>query len=94
MSRLGLAVVDVHGHETELEVRVRLDTVELWSGEHCCAVFDRMRLRRWLAAPEGVCAVDEAAFAPAGNRIGLTVDPIVPWWPLAARDLAAMRADI
>jgi hypothetical protein len=94
MSRLMLAVVDVHGRDAELEVRVRLDTVEFWAQERCWAVFDRGRLRNWLAAPEGVCAVDDVALAPADTRIGLTVNPLVPWWPIEPLDLATLRRSI
>jgi hypothetical protein len=52
--RVSFAAVDVTGRTVEIQFKIRLETVELWVGEHNTAVIDRLALRAWLADPSSV----------------------------------------
>jgi hypothetical protein len=82
---------DVSGSDVRVELTVRLDTVELRGDDQCRAVFDREVLGGWLNFPEGVLTVDEVTWASAGERVGLTIDPVVPWHPLEPVVLGQLR---
>jgi hypothetical protein len=94
MSRFTLMVIDAWSREAAVEVAIRLDTVEIWSGQRCRAVFDREVLRDWLALPKGVLAVDDVMWTSAGERVEVTIDALVPWRPLEPDVLADLRRRI
>ena len=91
MSRLTIDVVDGQGREIALDVTIRRDTVEFFAEGRCWAAFDRELLGSWLSQPEGVLAVDDITWQPAGESVGLTVHSLVPWWPLTAQMLNILR---
>jgi hypothetical protein len=91
-SRYRMEVITISGRAAEVEFRIRRESVEIWSREHCCAVLDRQMLRAWLAAPEAsALVVDEVTFATdASGRAALDL-PHVGLWPLAPHVLAGLR---
>ena len=54
---------------SQVEIRVRLDWVEVWHHEHCGGVLDRTVLQNWLTSPRGALMTDEVALVAlrAGN---------------------------
>jgi len=48
--RFFVEVVTTAGPAAQLEIRVKDQTVELWRGATCSAVFDRGHLRTWMDA--------------------------------------------
>lgn len=96
-TRVRVEVITVSNRAAEAEFRVRLDTVEVWYGEHCSAVFDRDRLRAWLQSPwrwvaegEVVLSVDPRS---AGDRIAITLMDVAAW-TLSPKELAALRVRV
>lgn len=93
-TRVTVEVVTTSSRALSVEFRVRMDTVEVWSWEHCGAIFDRERLRMWLAAPfrwvaegEVVLNVDPRS---NGDRIALNL-PDVAAWTLSPKEFATLR---
>lgn len=74
--------------------RIRMDTVEGWFLDRLVAVFDRKRLRDWLAAPSRWFAEGEVVFAvdrrPSGDRVSIEL-PEVPAWTLTVAELDRLR---
>jgi hypothetical protein len=91
------------GRAAVVDFRVRLDTVDVWSGNHHCAgVFVRETLQRWLADPVGRLVADEVELSldravDRDGRVALTlVDaatnlPDVMAWTLSPRELLDLR---
>jgi hypothetical protein len=61
--RMRVEALALSGRAVMIEVRCRLETVEVWRGPHLCAVFDRIDLRSWLDEGTGSVSRDEATFA-------------------------------
>jgi hypothetical protein len=54
----------------QVEIRVRLDLVEVWHREHCGGILDRAVLQEWLRDPRGELCTDEIALvATRGGRV-------------------------
>ena len=75
-------VEDVAGQELTVDVMIRLDTVELFCLSRNRAVFDRDMMRSWLREPAGDLTMDDITWSCVDERVGLTIDPLVPWWPV------------
>jgi hypothetical protein len=89
-----MEVVDIHGRASEVEFRLRLDTVEVWHSEHCCGVLDRDLLREWLALPNGAFAVDEIRLTGGfGTQVAMSV-PGLSMWRLAGGTLDRLRQEV
>jgi hypothetical protein len=50
-----------YGHPIRLEVKIKLDVVELWLGRRSVAMIDREALAAWLAEPVGTFERHEVA---------------------------------
>ena len=84
-----------------VEFRIRLDTVEVWYREHCCAVFEREKLRLWLASPWRWLSEDEVVFSvdprSQGDRIAISLVDGDGWamnveaWTLSVKDFRTLR---
>jgi hypothetical protein len=67
-----------------VDFRVRLDTVEVWHKDHCAGVFDRDRLRAWLAAPDRPLVADEVALSldravDHHGRVAINLLDVMAW---------------
>lgn len=96
-TRVRVEVVTVSKKAAQAEFRVRLETVEVWYWERLVAVFDREKLRTWLASPwrwvaegEVVLSVDPRS---AGDRIAISL-PDVAAWTLSPKELATLRVRV
>ena len=78
-------VVTRSGRSACIRFRVRLDVVEVWRGEHSCAVIDRERLREWLRAmPDAVFEADEIQLSvdrcvDYGGRVAFSMPDVTAW---------------
>lgn len=84
--RLSLEVVTGSGRAALIDIRVRLDLVEVWSnGEHCCGVVDRDVLRAWLIAqPRTSLCFDEVVISTDHSldirgRIAISLTDVHAW---------------
>ena len=93
-TRVRVEVVTTSNRAASAEFRFRLDTVEVWFAERLHAVFDRERLRSWLAHPAGWIAEGEVTLSvdprSRGERIAIDL-PDVLTWTLSPKELAALR---
>jgi hypothetical protein len=96
-SRVSVDVVTTAQRAAVVEFRVRLETVEVWSWHRLSAIFDRERLRAWLAAPSRWLAEGEVVLSvdprSGGERISLDL-PEVLTWTLGVEDLAELKARV
>ena len=95
--RVFVELVTTAGPAAQLEIRVKDQTVELWRGTTCTAVFDREHLREWMDA------MNETAPPPAcgdvyfhldrrvdqNGRVAITMPDVNAWTfsPRAYNDL-------
>ncbi|GLY28076.1 hypothetical protein [Kineosporia sp. NBRC 101731] len=95
MTGLGIDLRDTAGSAVTLELRIFRASVECWVGDNCYAVFDREALRHWLARPGTVLSYEGISWARAGQGVvAITVDGVVPRWPLADHVLDGLRSRI
>jgi hypothetical protein len=94
VNRMQLSLRDWQGKPLDVELSLRLDTVEAWTDGRCPAVFDRERLRRWLASPGDVLEEDGMAWRIAGQGVVLAVAGRVRWAPFDGDALADLRAQV
>lgn len=96
-TRVRVEVVTVSKRAKEAEFRIRMDTVEVWYGDHCSAVFDRERLRIWLMSPRRWVAEGEVVLSvdprSAGHRIAISLLDVEAW-TLSPKELAALRVRV
>jgi hypothetical protein len=102
-TRCRVEVQTTSGRAAAVEFRVRLDTVDMWIGNHhCSGVFVRETLQRWLADPVGRLVADEVELSldrsvDREGRVALTlVDaatnlPDVAAWTLSPGELLDLR---
>jgi hypothetical protein len=93
-----MEVVTGSGRTIAVEFRLRLETVEVWSQEHCNAVMDRDLLRQWLSDPGKPLVVDEVALSvdrmvDHDGRVALSL-PDVMAWTLSPDVLANLRGRV
>jgi hypothetical protein len=96
--RLAVEVVGRDGRAAVIAFRLRLDSVEVWTGEHCNAVLDRDVLRAWLHEPVEPLVVDELTLTldrmvDVWGRVALTL-PVVDAWALSPTDQATLMARV
>ena len=94
MNSVLVEAVTSSGRSVGVEIRVRVDTVEIWHHEHLAAVFDRDVLSDWLREPHGDLVTDEAEFSvdwliDVRGRVALTL-PDVNAWVLSPAELDAL----
>jgi hypothetical protein len=89
-----IEALDGAGRAVAVDLSIKRDWVEGWANHLCRAVFERDRLRAWLAAPSGSYAVDGMCLKFADSRVALTVDQVVPRWELSPRDLERLRQSV
>ena len=94
-TRCRVEVQTISGRAAAVDFRVRLDTVDVWSRDHCAGVFDRETLGRWLADPGGRLVADEVELSldVAVDRDGrVAIDlPDVTAWTLSPMELFTLR---
>jgi hypothetical protein len=78
--RVQVEALAVNGRAVMIELRPRLETVEVWRGSHLCAVFDRVDVRAWLDERRGALSRDE---------VTLTIDRVVDVQGRVALDIDA-----
>jgi hypothetical protein len=82
-SRVQIEAMTTSNRAVEVEFRVRMDTVETWFWEHLVAVFDRERLRAWLAEPSGWIAEGDAVLSvdprSHGTRVAISLSDVLAW---------------
>ena len=93
--RFDLEVVTTSGRAARVRLRLRADVVEVWHCRRCTGIFDRARLRRWMAAPGAPLVVDDVMFSldrmvDREGRVAITV-PDVVLWTLSPGALADLR---
>ena len=93
-NEVSIEVLNGAGRAVSVEFAIRPDTVEVWTGGRCSAVFDRSRLREWINRPTGFHGLDDLTWARTASGIALTITHVFPWWELAPRDLARLRAQV
>jgi hypothetical protein len=86
---------DAAGRPVELGLSIYRAYVECIINDRCCAIFDRDGLRAWLAAPVGMLSSDQMSWTHSERGdVVVTIDGIVPRWPLAEQVLAELRSRI
>jgi hypothetical protein len=79
---------------SQVEIRVRLDFVEVWHHEHCGGVLDRAVLHDWLGEPRGALLTDEVALvAMRGGQVAFKLHGHGTWH-LNQSAVAELRACI
>jgi hypothetical protein len=91
VNRMQLALRDWQGRPLNVELSLRLDTVEAWTDGRCLAVFDRERLRGWLAAPGDVFVEDGMALRVVDQGVVVAVAGRVRWAPVDRQALTDLR---
>ena len=86
-----IEALDEVGRAVAVDLTIKRDRVEGWANQRRRAVFDRDRLRAWLATPSGSYAVDGITLRCTEARVVMTVDRLVPRWELSPRDLERLR---
>jgi hypothetical protein len=94
VDRLAIEMLDGAGRTVTMELSIRQDTVECWTAERRCAVFDREQLRAWFAAPLQFCGDEDITWGCTGDGVAVTVDHVVPWRELTMHDLNRVRERI
>ncbi|GAB6901639.1 hypothetical protein [Kineosporia succinea] len=95
MAGLAIDLRDAGGGAVTLELRIFRAYVECWIDDVCYAVFDRDALRRWLARPTSVLDYDGVTWLRTyRGAVAVTVDGVVPRWPLADHVLEGLRSRI
>jgi hypothetical protein len=93
MSRVIIDLRDSLGRLDVLEVTIHRDLVECWLTDRCRGVFDRQRLRDWLATPADRLTADEMNWSRSvGGQITVSIDGAVARWPLADHVLVDLRS--
>lgn len=96
-TRVRIEVMTTSNRAVEVEFRVRMDTVEAWFWEHLVAVFDRERLREWLADPSGWLAEGDAVLSvdPRSNgaRVAVSLTDVLAW-TLSPKEQADLTARV
>lgn len=94
LTRVRVKVVTTSNKAVFIEFRVRLDTVEAWVWDRLAAVFDRERLRSWLAVPSGWLAEGEVVLSVdprfEGDQIAIALTDVLTW-TLSAEELRELR---
>jgi len=94
LTRVQVQVVTTSRRTAVVELRVRLDTVEAWFEECLRGVFDRVRLRAWLAAPSGWLGAGDVVFSvdprSRGERIAISLSEVLAW-TLSPEELRGLR---
>lgn len=88
--RFYVEVVGIDGRAANIELRVRLDTVEVGLRGRLMAIFDLDALREWWESPEGPFQVDQVTwtvdyFLDVRGRPAITL-PTVEEWALSPQD--------
>ncbi|GAB3239104.1 hypothetical protein GCM10027456_03670 [Kineosporia babensis] len=95
MAGVALDLRDAGGGPVTLELRIYRTYVECWMDDVCHAVFDRDALRRWLAQPGAALSWDGVSWVRTyRGSVAVTVDGVVPRWPLADHVLEGLRSRI
>lgn len=88
--RIHIEVVEIDGRAASVELRVRLDTVEVVHHGQLVAVFDLDALREWWTAPQGPFGIDQVTWTvdytiDVRGRAAITL-PMVEAWALSPQD--------
>jgi hypothetical protein len=94
VNHVTIEALDGAGRAVAVDLSIKRDWVEGWTNHLCRAVFDRRRLRAWLADPSGSYAVDGMTLGCTQTRVALTVDQVVPHWELSPHDLERLRQSV
>jgi hypothetical protein len=94
LNQVAIEVLNGAGRAVSVDFAIRRDTVEVWTGGRCSAVFDRSHLREWLESPSGFHGLDDLTWARTASGVALTITHVFPWWELAPRDLLRLQRQI
>lgn len=94
-TRVRVEIVTMSGPAAVVVFRFRMDLVEVWRDGHCCGVFDRERLRAWLAEPIHPLVRDEVTLTldravDNRGRVAITL-PDVRAWTLSPVELMNLQ---
>jgi hypothetical protein len=82
--RVCFPVLTRSGPEVDVEIRIGAEAVEVWRKGFCIAIFDRGRLRSWLADPSLPIGMGEVTFTldryvDLDGRIAISMPDVMEW---------------
>jgi hypothetical protein len=81
--RVWVEVVTTTTRSVAIEFRIQSGTIEVWYRNQCSAIFDRARMRAWLAHPVRWLAEGEVVFSvdprSDGERIAVNLPDVLAW---------------